>query len=61
MEDEEQTPPLLFVQVYRKKDKNFAEKIEQHYEESEDKFDFYEFENDEGKVWSWCWFGIKSD
>ncbi|KOO47170.1 hypothetical protein AMD01_06705 [Priestia koreensis] len=53
LEDEEQTPPLLFVQVYRKKDKEFADKIEQHYEENKDKFDFYEFENDEGKAWAW--------
>ncbi|MGE7219620.1 PD-(D/E)XK nuclease family protein [Priestia koreensis] len=53
LEDEEQTPPLLFVQVYRKKDKEFADKIEHHCEESEDKFDFYEFENNEGKVWAW--------
>ncbi|MGG3470220.1 PD-(D/E)XK nuclease family protein [Neobacillus pocheonensis] len=43
--------PVLFVQVYRKKNNGFATKMQKHSEENSDKFDFYQIENDEVFAW----------
>ncbi|RHW42837.1 hypothetical protein D1B31_04475 [Neobacillus notoginsengisoli] len=47
----ETVPPVLFVQVYRRKDLEFAVKVKSHLEGNGDKFDFYQIENDEVYAW----------
>ena len=43
--------PVLFVQVYRKKNNGFATNMRKHSEVNSDKFDFYQIENDEVFAW----------
>jgi hypothetical protein len=43
--------PVLFVQVYRKKNNGFATKMQKHSEGNSNKFDYYQIENDEVFAW----------
>jgi hypothetical protein len=43
--------PVLFVQVYRKKNNGFATKMQKHSEGNGNKFDFYQIDNDEVFAW----------
>jgi hypothetical protein len=43
--------PVLFLQVYRKKNNGFATKMQKHSKGTYDKFDFYQIENDEVYAW----------
>lgn len=47
----ENIAPVLFVQVYRKKNNVFATKMQKHSVGNNDKFDFYQIEN--GEVFAW--------
>lgn len=47
----DEVAPVLFVQVYRKKNNGFATKMQKHSEGNGDKFDFYQIENDEVFAW----------
>ncbi|WP_108671386.1 hypothetical protein [Peribacillus acanthi] len=45
------TPPVLFVQVYRNKNSEFASKMKKQWEGSGEKFDYYQIDNQEVFAW----------
>lgn len=45
------TPPVLFVQVYRNKNRDFSIKMQTQFEGNGEKFDFYQIENSEVFAW----------